>query len=95
MHEKDGTKSVLFSVRTSVKEEVASNDVLRVLERDFYSPANASSSLSQEDIQFLSVLEKGISFTNGHKQMPLPFRKPNPVLPNNRALAVSRVISLQ
>ncbi|XP_053391972.1 uncharacterized protein LOC128554687 [Mercenaria mercenaria] len=87
-------KSVLFSVRTSVKE-IISSDVLNLLERDFRDSPETNLSYSQEDLQFLSILEDGIAYKQGHYEMPLPFRSPSPVLPNNRALALSRLRHLQ
>ncbi|XP_053403186.1 uncharacterized protein LOC128558291 [Mercenaria mercenaria] len=51
--------------------------------------------LSQEDQLFVSKLSKGICFQDGHYVMPLPFKETDPVLPNNKSVALKRVKSLR
>ena len=80
---------VLFSVKIKVKE-VKGTDVHRIMEREFCDPVTDSASYSQEDRRFLTLLDQGISFQNGHYEMPLPFKNENPILPNNKALAIRR-----
>ena len=85
---------VLFSVKTKVKE-VKGTDVLRIMEREFCDPVTDSASYSQEDRRFLTLLDQGISFQNGHYEMPLPFKNENPILRNNKALAIRRLQCLR
>jgi hypothetical protein len=68
-----------------------------VLERNFSNTAGKTSHLSQEDLRFLSIPDNNIYFNSkaDRYEMPLPFKTPNPSLPNNKVLAVSRIKSLQ
>ena len=88
------SSSVMFSVRTKVKE-VVSSDILKVMERDFIEFAISDVKYSQEDKQFVRTLTNGIHFVNGHYEMPLPFRGHEPSLPNNRTYALKRLSSLR
>ena len=47
-------------------------------------------STSREDEKFLAKIEKEITLANGHYQLPLPFRKDNVKMPNNREQAEHR-----
>lgn len=45
--------------------------------------------MSQEDLKFLSILRQNITQkSNGHYEMPLPFKREKPKLPNNQICAV-------
>ena len=85
---------VMFSLRTSVKE-VVSNEVLSILERDFNDSAQSGTALSEQERTFLSILSQNISFKNGHYEMPLPFKGPDPCLPSNKSAALTRLKSLR
>ena len=83
--------------RVSLKElpPVVPRDVLSVLETDFKDISHGDVSSSQEDIQFLRMIEKRIVMnTEGHLEMPLPF-KTRPSMPNNRKLALKRLSQLK
>jgi len=74
---------------------ISPNDACQVLERDFQHDQNDGKKVSQEDIQFLHILEKEIQKDDdGHYQMPLPFKK-TPTLPNNYSLAAKRLDHLK
>ena len=92
--EKPQSEPVLFSLKTTVKE-VMGADVLRVIEREFCDPVTDVASYLQEDRRFLTLLDQGISFQNGHYEMPLPFKKENPILPNNKSMAIRRLQCLR
>ena len=68
--------------------------MLKTFELDFNE--NASNNLpkelghSQEDRRFLTKVSKGIRLTEGHYEIPLPFRQSEVDLPNNRQQAVKR-----
>ena len=64
------------------------------MEQDLVDPVSTSVAYSQEDVQFLSILEKGISFKDGHYEMPLPFREEKLVLPNNKVNDLKRLKGL-
>ena len=83
-----------LSHRITVKEipALTPNDIVRILESDFVETKYKDKSISQEDIQFLKILDENIHKTESdHYEMPLPFKEKHPDLPNNKALAVSRL----
>ena len=47
-------------------------------------------SISIEDEKFLAKIEREVILVNGHYQLPLPFRKDNVKMPNNREQAEQR-----
>ena len=82
--------------RTSVREvpTVSPREVLKVLESDF-TDVEDEILVSQEDIQFIRILENEIRHKDDrHYEMPLPF-KSRPCLPNNRKLAEIRLAHLR
>ncbi|XP_078352316.1 uncharacterized protein LOC144637013 [Oculina patagonica] len=81
-----------FCHKVAVKElpAVLMSDVVRVLESDFKENKDDKKT-SQEDLQFLKIMEEGIGKTeNEHYEMPLPF-KDRPLLPDNRKMALARL----
>ena len=89
----DSQNSVMFSLKTKVKE-VISSDILRLMEQNLVDPVLISVPYSQEDKEFLSILENGVKFQDGHYVLPLPFRNENPSLPNNKTVALKRLKTL-
>ena len=89
----DTQDSVMFSLKTKVKEVVSSN-IIKLMEQDIIDPTLGQVAYSQEDMKFLTILEKGIKFDNGHYELPLPFRNGNPALPNNTSIALKRLNAL-
>ncbi|XP_068204676.1 uncharacterized protein [Palaemon carinicauda] len=77
-----------------VKECFLPAAVVHMFERDFSEKdvgrVPDEKGLSQEDQQFLKEVAKNIQFTNGHYQLPLPFRTNKVNLVNNREQAVKR-----
>ena len=51
--------------------------------------------MSQEDLKFIENLQNGTEFVGGHYQVPLPFRKGEINLPNNRSQAENRFACLE
>ena len=93
----DSAKTSGICHRVSVKEHppVTPRDVISVLETDFKDTDSGDANTSQDDIQFLQLLETGIRMNSkGHLEMPLPF-KSRPQLPNNRQLAAKRLSHLK
>ena len=86
--------SVVFSFRTTVKEVVAS-DVLNILESDFKDMSSPGSVMSYDDRKFLSILSDGIKGFEGRYELPLPFKYTDPILPDNKSIALSRLNSLK
>ncbi|KAJ8404442.1 hypothetical protein AAFF_G00337090 [Aldrovandia affinis] len=90
------TSEVHYVCRTQIKEVVLPADVIKVLESDFVERASEDSHMSQEDLRFLSKMEKGIRLKDdGHYEMPLPFKKGRPNLPDNKVCAIHRLRCLE
>ena len=78
--------------KVAVKEipAVTMTDIVRVLEADFQGAKNDKKT-SQENLNFLKIMEEGIEKTaNGHYEMPLPFKE-RPILPDNHSMALIRL----
>ena len=85
-----------FCQRVAVRElpAVTMNDIERILESNFKESKNDQKS-SQEDLQFLKIMQEGIRKTeNGHCEMPLSFKE-RPLLPNSRSKAMTRLEHLK
>ncbi|XP_057678097.1 uncharacterized protein LOC130907254 [Corythoichthys intestinalis] len=83
--------------RISVKELpfITPSSMIRALEKDFLDTNPKEGTISQEDIQFLQILNGKINVNEeGHLEMPLPFRE-RPQLPNNKQLAIKRLNHLK
>ena len=83
--------------RVSVKElpSLTPAAVLRVLESDFRDTNYGEKTISQDDIQFMQILNQTIQQnSDGHLEMPLPF-KARPHLPENKYLALVRLKHLK
>lgn len=75
----------MYVCRTQVKELVTPIDVIKVLESDFNEHLMEDSYLSQEDLHFITIMKEGVKIkTNGHCELPLPFKKDKPNLPDNK-----------
>ena len=68
----------------------------RLKENIFHtSREDNETSLSCEDRKFLDIMETGVhKGETGHWEMPLPFRRTEPKMPNNRSQAVNRLNGL-
>ncbi|XP_045070452.1 uncharacterized protein LOC123484318 [Coregonus clupeaformis] len=87
---------VHYVCRTQIKEVVLPTDVIKVLESDFVERASEDEHLSQEDLQFMSIMESGIRLKDdGHYEMPLPFKKGRPNLPDNKVCGIHRLRCLE
>nr|XP_015830265.2 uncharacterized protein LOC107395402 [Nothobranchius furzeri] len=79
--------------RVIVKElpSITPASVIKALEADFLDTNPKEGNISQEDIQFLEMLNENIHYNEqGHLEMPLPFKE-RPQLPNNKQLATVRL----
>ncbi|KAL4001464.1 protocadherin Fat 1/2/3 [Sarotherodon galilaeus] len=90
------TNEVKYICRTQVKEFISPPDVLRMLESDFSERRVEDAKLSQEDLRFLTIMEEGIKIkADGHCEMPLPFKKDRPNLPDNKVCALFIIATVQ
>ncbi|XP_057694568.1 uncharacterized protein LOC130917316 isoform X2 [Corythoichthys intestinalis] len=86
---------VHFVNRNKVKE-VTPAQIIKVLEMDFVERSIEEESMSQEDMLFLTKVREGIKQKqDGHFEMPLPFKKEKPELPNNKICAEHRLKCLE
>ena len=82
-------------IEKNVKEEIAPKTVERMFELDF-SEKEKGLSTSKEDREFLKKVGNGIVHReDSHYEMPLPFKKENLTLPNNRPQAEQRLKNLK
>ena len=82
--------------KVAVKElpAVTMTDIVRILESDFKGGKDDKKT-SQEDLNFLKIMEEGIKRTGtGHYEMPLPFKE-RPLLPDNHSMALIRLEHLK
>ncbi|XP_061144019.1 uncharacterized protein LOC133160414 [Syngnathus typhle] len=92
----DLTSEVHYVYRTQIKKVILPADVMKMLESDFIERSSEASSLSQEDIKFLSEMETGIKLkSDGHYEMPRPFKRERPNLPDNKICAIQRLKCLE
>ena len=73
--------------KTRIKEGMVIPQVLKLLEADFLERRNEVKTMSQEDKQFMKIVENRIHKNGGYYAMPLPFKRKMPALPNNKAMA--------
>ena len=90
------SSNVCYVNRIRVKEEVPSKEIIKILESDFPEKRNEETKLSQEDMRFLDILRSESKHDyEGYMQMPLPFKTENPVLPDNKNVALKRLWCLK
>ena len=65
--------------------------MISMYEHDFNEVKSESSCMSQEDIRFMSLLQTEARLVSGHYELPLPFRRDDVAMPNNRSQAVQRM----
>ena len=87
-------RSLCHKVAVREIPAVTMTDIVRVLESDFQGAKNDKKT-SQEDLNFLRIMEEGTEKTeNGLYEMPLPF-KDHPILPDNHSMALIRLEHLK
>jgi hypothetical protein len=82
VHPRDG-QSVIVATKRDYDEELNSL-VIDYFSRDLKDSSVNKSGPSCDDQQFIDLMEREIKMVNGHYQLPLHFRDPNQVMPNNR-----------
>ena len=82
-----------FTSSEPVKDAFISQGLQRLYNVDFPEDRAEEVTLSVEDNRFLELMNKEIVKIDGHYQLPLPFRDPDIVVPNNRPQAISRLTS--
>ena len=85
------------------KKEVKENDLPDMLKQMYNHEFSESqhlvnedvANMSQEDLKFIEILKNGTDLVGGHYQVPLPFRKDEINLPNNRSQAEKKFACLE
>ncbi len=57
--------------------------------------AEEKKEMSLEDCRFMQVMDSSAEMVDGHYQLPLTFKRDNPMMPNNRHMAEQRILSLK
>ena len=69
-------------MRTSGKE------IVNILESDFVERRFDNQTVSQDDIQFMKILKNETRVDDdGFYELPLPFKKEHPIIPDNKIMA--------
>ena len=84
-------------------KEVKENDLPDMLKQMYNHEFSESqhlvnedvANMSQEDLKFIEIPKNGTDLVGGHYQVPLPFRKDEINLPNNRSQAEKRFACLE
>ncbi|XP_064632518.1 uncharacterized protein LOC135490878 [Lineus longissimus] len=91
---------VAISLPMSTKEVFTPSSVTRMMELDFSEIRTSQDGdidfLSQDDRQFMNILREGVVMgKDGHYEMPLPFKGMEPILPDNKPMALKRLNHLK
>ncbi|XP_014672734.1 PREDICTED: uncharacterized protein LOC106813180 [Priapulus caudatus] len=87
---------VAFTQAISLKEEITPSRVAKLMEVDFSDVRCERAPFSQNDTKFMDIMREKIHTTDdGHYEMPLPFKKEKPDLPNNKLVAKTRMEHLK
>ena len=91
-----------FEVTNKVEEDKIHEMLEKMYNSAFTEPSLKKSQtmldmeeVSAEDITFLEVMNEGVTKVGKHYQLPLPFRQPEVCMPNNRFVAVKRLMYLK
>ena len=85
-----------FALKTQVKEVLSPLQMSKMFTLDFNERVTEEKSLSFEDRRFLTIVQEGIhQREDGHYEMPLPLKNNDAELPNNKELALSRLMRLK
>ncbi|KAK3728019.1 hypothetical protein QZH41_000113 [Actinostola sp. cb2023] len=85
-----------FAFNTQVKEVMCPMQVTQMFELDFNEVNDNQQSLSHDDRRFIQKVKEGIhKRQDGHYEIPLPLKENTINLPNNKQLALSRLVRLK
>ena len=85
----------MFAFKSKVKELVTPEEVLQMMELIFIERKADQDTLSQDDRMFLSKIKEGIHIRDdGHYEMPIPFKGPDPAFLSNKTMALQHLKQL-
>ena len=85
-----------FKVDTHVLDKLVSDNLKMIYHHDFSEDCTEKKDLSNEDRKFrkfIRLMNNEVVKVDGHYQLPLPFKYPNKVVPNNRSQTAKRLMS--
>ena len=82
-------------LESSVKDNYINQGLEKMYQHEFPEEKTEKISLSQEDHQFVNLMQDSVYKENGHYCLPLPFRDNDPVLPSNKTYALHRLASIK
>ena len=89
-------KTCHFALKTHTKEILSPLQVKRMFELDFSEIHTEEQTLSYEDRKFIKKTTEGVhQRSDGHYELPLPFKKEPIILPNNKQVALHRLSKLK
>ena len=89
------TGKVRLAAVSRSKELITPRHILEMLAKDFDEPSDSSTPLSVEDRLFIQLLDQQtVVDDDGHYSMPLPLRPNIAELPQNRHVAIKRLLGL-
>ena len=89
-------RKVSFAVvPTQTKELINPMQVRNMFELDFSEKGIDNNPFSYDDKQFLKRMKEGVHQRDGHYELPLPLKSDNIKLPNNKDMAMHRVMKLK
>ena len=86
---------VCFSVMNEMKDIGVEQALKDVWNADTMEKNSEKMALSAEDRLFLQIMKNNIRMIDGHYELPLPFRQPNPNMPCNKNQAIKRTFSIK
>ena len=77
------------------RDNILSNKLYEMYQAEFNEVNTEEKGMSQEDKQFLKILNSGIQKIEGKYEVPLPFRHESITLPNNKLQATYRLQTMK
>ena len=84
-----------YVLKSRVEDVSISEKLQEMYAIDFNEKSSEKKALSVEDAKFINLMETEGEFIDNHHHLPLPLRKSNPMLPNNRSSVVKRANSVK
>ena len=84
-----------FSESANIKDGAINHFLAGMYNNEFNEVDSGLDGLSIEDEQFLSLMKREVKQTDGHYELPLPLRRNDIVMPNNKPQAEKRLLSVK
>ena len=84
-----------FALAPPIKDNFITQNLNAMYQHDFPEENSEKRALSNEDAQFMQMMQDSVVKVDGHYQLPLPFRNSNALLPSNKRQALQRLTSVK